>query len=122
MSCQTLPEASGLGIMTLFKPMGVLLKPLCCGCLVVCVGLAHGQQSPSGDRASAPRVALPPGVSEDMLAPPPVPRFMLEKPGKPLTLDEMRAQVREAERHAGVEIQAEPANGAASAASAAARP
>lgn len=52
--------------------------------------------SPSG------RVVLPPGLTEEMLASPPVPRFMLEKPSRPLTTEEMVQQAREAERKAGI--------------------
>ena len=50
--------------------------------------------------APASQVVLPPGVTEEMLAPPPVPGFMLKKPAKPLTMDEMVQQAREAERKA----------------------
>ncbi|OIN94036.1 MAG: hypothetical protein AUJ20_02160 [Comamonadaceae bacterium CG1_02_60_18] len=52
--------------------------------------------------ASAAKVVLPPGITEEMLAPPPVPSFMLKKPDKPLSVDEMVQQAREAERKAGV--------------------
>ena len=47
---------------------------------------------------------LPEGVTEEMLAPPPVPRFMLEKPSKPLTQEEMVQQAREAESKAAVAV------------------
>jgi len=50
----------------------------------------------------AATVALPPGVTEEMLAPPPMPAFMLKKPVKPLSMDEMVQQAREAEQRAGV--------------------
>ena len=54
---------------------------------------------PSAQAAAA--FVLPPGITEDMLAPPPVPRFMLEKPASPLTMDEMVQQARDAEMKAG---------------------
>ena len=50
----------------------------------------------------AQKVVLPEGITEEMLAPPPVPAFMLEKPAKPLTVLEMQQQAREAEKKAGV--------------------
>jgi hypothetical protein len=46
------------------------------------------------------KVVLPQGVTEEMLAPPPVPNFMLKKPSTPLTLDDMMQQAREAEKKA----------------------
>lgn len=49
----------------------------------------------------SPQVVLPAGITEEMLAPPPVPQFMLEKPAKPLTMDEMMQQAHEAEKKAG---------------------
>lgn len=52
--------------------------------------------------ASAAKVVLPPGITEEMLAPPPVPSFMLKKPDKALTVDEMVQQARAAERKAGI--------------------
>jgi hypothetical protein len=48
-------------------------------------------------KPAAQTYVLPPGITEDMLAPPPVPRFMLEKPDKPLSNEEMLKQAREAE-------------------------
>ena len=43
-----------------------------------------------------PQVVLPPGVTEEMLAPPPVPKFMLEKPnskvGQTVPPDELEAR------------------------------
>ena len=53
-------------------------------------------------QASAPQVALPAGITEEMLAPPPVPGFMLKPPTKPLSMDEMVQQAREAELKAGI--------------------
>ena len=50
----------------------------------------------------AAKVVLPEGVTEEMLAPPPVPRFMLEPPSKPLSHDEMAQQIQEAERRSGI--------------------
>lgn len=58
--------------------------------------------APPASAASAAKVVLPPGITEEMLAPPPVPSFMLKKPDKALTVDEMVQQAREAERKAGV--------------------
>lgn len=49
----------------------------------------------------SPQVVLPAGITEEMLAPPPMPHFMLEKPAKPLTMDEMIQQAQEAEKKAG---------------------
>jgi hypothetical protein len=54
----------------------------------------------SGQKSSA-KFVLPAGITEEMLAPPPVPRFMLEKPAKPLSVDEMVQQAHEAESKAG---------------------
>ena len=50
--------------------------------------------------ASEPKMVLPPGVTEEMLAPPPVPRFMLERSSKPTTMEEMARQAHEAEQKA----------------------
>ena len=56
----------------------------------------------AGAQDKQKKVILPAGITEEMLAPPPVPSFMLEKPSKPLTTDEMVQQAREAEAKAGV--------------------
>ena len=71
--------------------------------LIVGANCSLAQTTPSDGKLdkTAPAFVLPPGVEEDMLAPPPVPRFMLEKPATPLTMDEMMQQAREAERKAG---------------------
>lgn len=53
-------------------------------------------------------VELPPGITEEMLAPPPVPSFMLKKPDKALTVEEMVQQAREAELKAGIKSTAKP--------------
>lgn len=50
----------------------------------------------------ASQYVLPPGITEEMLAPPPVPQFMLEQPAKPLTTQQMIEQARDAERKASV--------------------
>jgi hypothetical protein len=50
--------------------------------------------------ARGEKVQLPAGVTEETFAPPPVPRFMLEKPVLPLSMDEMIRQTREAEGRA----------------------
>lgn len=74
--------------------------------LLVGVSLSQAQEVTQEAKASkkpAPEVILPPGVTEASLAPPPMPRFMLEKPTKPLTLDEMLRQAREAEKTAQAE-------------------
>ena len=73
---------------------------------VICgASLGVAAQSPSAtDKPAAQPAAavkLPAGVTEDMLAPPPVPRFMTEKQDKPLSMDEMVRQAREAEEKAG---------------------
>lgn len=57
-------------------------------------------QTPAANQ-SAP-VKLPDGITEEMLAPPPVPQFMLKKPARQLTVDEMMQQAREAERRSGI--------------------
>ncbi len=57
--------------------------------LVGCTHLASVQNS-----HPAP---LPHGVTEEMVSPPPVPRFLLKPPTQPLTMEEMMQQVREAE-------------------------
>lgn len=70
------------------------------GAIMACSNLSLAQNVPSDENAvkpSAPAVVLPPGITEEMLAPPPVPRFMLEKPAKPLTMNEMIQQTRQAE-------------------------
>jgi hypothetical protein len=69
--------------------------------LLITPAFAQGP-SPSAQ----PAYQLPAGVTEEMLAPPPVPRFMLEKPAKPLTVEEMQQQAREAERRAGIQPKA----------------
>ena len=51
-------------------------------------------------KSAASKVVLPQGVTEEMLAPPPVPSFMLKRPSTPLTMDEMMQQAREAENKA----------------------
>lgn len=53
-------------------------------------------------KPAAKKIVLPDGITEEMLAPPPVPAFMLEKPAKPLMVLEMMQQAREAEKKAGV--------------------
>ena len=74
--------------------------------LVASVNLSQAQEASQETKAGkkpAPEVVLPPGVTEALLAPPPMPRFMLEKPAKVLTLDEMIRQAREAEKTAQAE-------------------
>jgi hypothetical protein len=64
------------------------------------ISVASAQETvpaPKPKKPEAPAYILPPGVTEDMLAPPPVPRFMLEKQDKPLSTEEMLKQAREAE-------------------------
>ena len=71
--------------------------------LVACADPSLAQNAKDESRATrspAPEVVLPPGVTEEHLRPPPVPQFMLEKPAKPLTMDEMLKQTREAEEKA----------------------
>lgn len=73
--------------------------------LVISVNSSLAQDAVKAAKSSKPTaspVVLPAGITEEMLAPPPVPRFMLEKPAKPLTTDEMIQQARDAETKAGV--------------------
>ena len=65
-------------------------------CLVVLIGL--GTSLANADQPS-PASA----VQELDFSPPPVPGFMLHKPDKPLTLEEMKAQADEASRKARAE-------------------
>ncbi|MDD2611135.1 MAG: hypothetical protein PHX60_15905 [Giesbergeria sp.] len=66
--------------------------------------------SQQASQASAPRVVLPAGITEEMLAPPPVPSFMLKPTEKPLSVDDMVQQAREAEKKAGIKPTQKPAN------------
>jgi hypothetical protein len=70
----------------------------------ICFSAAQAEDRAPASTASAPekKYVLPEGVTEEVLAPPPVPRFMLEPPSKPLSQAEMEAQAREAEAKAGV--------------------
>jgi len=83
----------------------------CFASLIAVVGLTQAQDNtvkgPSSP-ASAPKIVLPPGITEEMLAPPPVPSFMLNKPDKTLTVDEMVQQARQAELKAGIKPTAPP--------------
>ncbi len=75
--------------------------------LSLVANLALAQSKGNDAKLATPtpaKVVLPNGVTEEMLAPPPVPRFMLEKPGRPLTMDEMLQQVREAESRAKAQL------------------
>lgn len=85
---------------------------LCLAELTTFNGLTRAQSSappaPPASAASAAKVVLPPGITEEMLAPPPVPSFMLKKPDKPLSVDEMVQQAREAERKAGIKPTTKP--------------
>ncbi len=75
--------------------------------LSLVANLALAQSKGNNAKLATPtpnKVVLPHGVTEEMLAPPPVPRFMLEKPGKPLTIDEMLQQVREVESRAKTQL------------------
>lgn len=71
--------------------------------LLLCCGLLAGGSAGAGEDAkpavALPKVSgqLPPGVTEAMLSPPPVPQFMLEATPQPLPMDEVIRQVREAE-------------------------
>jgi hypothetical protein len=55
----------------------------------------NGASTQPTSTASAPKVALPPGITEEMLAPPPVPHFMLERRPQSLTIKEMAQQAHE---------------------------
>lgn len=71
--------------------------------LVAAANLLMAQEATKDEKStkpSNPELGLPPGVTDAMLAPPPMPRFMLEKPAKPITLDEMIRQAREAAKRA----------------------
>ncbi len=76
--------------------------------LILCFCLGWGLQAnaaPDVAPAAPPaKYVLPEGITEDMLAPPPVPRFMLETTSKPLTQEEMVRQAREAERKAAAAV------------------
>lgn len=82
-----------------------ILQTMLVAILLAGATLSSAQNAPAEQKPAKPpqaAVVLPPGVTEEMLAPPPMPRFMLEKSAKPLTLDEMVQQAREAEKNAGV--------------------
>ena len=82
-----------------------LARVLCIACLILGTNFALAQNSSiaaPATAASAPKPSLPEGVTEEMLAPPPVPGFMLRAPAMPLSLDEMVQQVHEAEQKAGI--------------------
>jgi hypothetical protein len=81
--------------------------------LLAMVGPIAAQQvaaEPPVAKVSAPTVVLPAGITEEMLAPPPVPSFMLKPSATPLTVDEMVQQAREAEQKAGIKQPVKPAN------------
>lgn len=65
-------------------------------CLVVLIGLGTSL-------ANAEQPSPASAVQELDFSPPPVPGFMLHKPDKPLTLEEMKAQAEEASRKARAE-------------------
>lgn len=83
---------------------------LMAGASMTLAGAQGTPPNPPASAASAPKVELPPGITEEMLAPPPVPAFMLRPPAKPLTVDEMVQQAREAEQKAGIRPAPKPAN------------
>jgi hypothetical protein len=77
----------------------VLILLLCCG--IVTGGLAvAGEDGKPAVALQKSAAKLPPGVSEDMFSPPPVPQFMLEKTPQPLPVDEVLRQLHEAESRA----------------------
>ncbi len=85
----------------------------CIAGLMTSNGLTRAQSNPApppASASSATKVVLPPGITEEMLAPPPVPSFMLKKPDKVLTVDEMVQQAREAEQKAGIKPAAKSAS------------
>lgn len=79
--------------------------------LIVFANLSLAQDATKNGKpiaTSTAKAVLPDGITEEMLAPPPVPQFMLEKSGTPLSMDEMVKQARAAEikalaRHQSVE-------------------
>ncbi len=78
------------------------------------VAVAADTKAPSAARpASAAAVVLPPGVTEDLLAPPPMPRFMLDRNARKLTPQQMAEEARAASLRAG-KPPSTPSSGAAS--------
>ena len=77
------------------------------GTLILCCGAVFGHVASGAEEAVATgitrveRPALPADIAEQSFAPPPVPQFMLEKPQRSLSMDEMIRQAREAEQRAG---------------------
>jgi len=85
----------------IFSP---LLMFVCCFCAAPLWAEVTSSPQAKPAPAASKKVVLPEGVTEEMLAPPPVPRFMLEKPAKPLSKEEMMDQVRDAEKKAAVAV------------------
>lgn len=88
---------------------------LCFVSLALCANLTFAQDvkdapSQKASRTQAPQVVLPAGITEEMLAPPPVPSFMLKPTEKPLSVDEMVQQARDAEKKAGIKPAQKPAH------------
>ena len=71
---------------------------------LVSLGSASVQSSLAADPSPPPGQ----GASQLDFSPPPVPEFMLRKPAKPLTLEEMQKQADEAARRARADRQAPP--------------
>ena len=74
--------------------------------LVLCAAVVLGRPAFAGEdcagkeAVAGEKVQLPAGVTEQTFSPFPVPRLMLEMPGRPISKEEMVHQVREAESRA----------------------
>jgi len=68
----------------------------------LCLGLVSARPLLAADPVP-PQPAQKATAPQPDFSPPPVPEFMLRKPAKPLTLEEMQKQADEAARHARAE-------------------
>ncbi len=73
------------------------------------ISAQYSDSQQPASKSSDTVVVLPVGITEEMLAPPPVPSFMLKPPNKALSMDEMVQQAREAEQKAGIKPPLKPA-------------
>lgn len=73
--------------------------------LVLAILIVFADLSAAQDTTKNGKVVLPEGITEEMLAPPPMPQFMLKKSATPLLIDEMVEQARAAEIKAGAKHQ-----------------
>jgi len=81
----------------MFKPAQILPKNTLCkrisfAVLALCLSTswAQGPSAPTAPQSKS-------NVDEIYFAPPPMPRFMLEKPERPLTQQEMQQQIEQAQ-------------------------